>query len=64
MPTDNYTDVLDGAMITLAMYTLNIFHPGILLRSPNIIRSEFDDSEIAMKHPKGQTIVTHSPVVA
>jgi hypothetical protein len=25
-------DVLDGAMITLAMYTLNILHPGVLLR--------------------------------
>lgn len=25
------TDVLDGAMITLALFTLNIFHPGFLL---------------------------------
>lgn len=25
------TDVLDGAMIVLAMYTLNVFHPGLLL---------------------------------
>jgi hypothetical protein len=24
-------DVLDGAMVVLAMYTLNILHPGILL---------------------------------
>jgi hypothetical protein len=24
-------DILDGAMIVLAMYTLNIFHPGFLL---------------------------------
>ncbi|KAI0692285.1 RTA1 like protein-domain-containing protein [Cytidiella melzeri] len=29
--TQVYYNVLDGAMVTLAMYTLNIFHPGILL---------------------------------
>ena len=28
----DYADVFDGAMIVLAMYTLNIFHPGIFLR--------------------------------
>jgi hypothetical protein len=27
-----YADVFDGAMITLAMLTLNVFHPGIYLR--------------------------------
>ena len=26
-----FTDVLDGAMITLAMYTMNFAHPGLLL---------------------------------
>jgi hypothetical protein len=25
-------DVLDGAMVTLAIYTLNLAHPGFLLR--------------------------------
>ncbi len=25
------SDVLDGAMIVLAIYTLNFFHPGVLL---------------------------------
>jgi len=30
--TGDYADVFDGAMIVLAMYTLNIFHPGIFLR--------------------------------
>ena len=25
------SDVLDGAMITLAMYTMNFAHPGLLL---------------------------------
>jgi hypothetical protein len=28
----DYTDVFDGTMIVLAMYTLNLFHPGIYLR--------------------------------
>jgi hypothetical protein len=28
----NPADVFDGTMITLAMWTLNVFHPGIYLR--------------------------------
>ena len=28
----DYADVFDGIMIVLAMYILNIFHPGIYLR--------------------------------
>jgi hypothetical protein len=28
---DNLLDGLDGAMVTIAMYTINIAHPGILL---------------------------------
>ena len=28
----DHVDVFDGAMIVLAMYTLNLFHPGIYLR--------------------------------
>ena len=28
----DYADVFDGTMIVLAMYTLNLFHPGIYLR--------------------------------
>jgi hypothetical protein len=32
----NPLDALDGAMVTIAMYTINIAHPGILLASsPN-----------------------------
>ncbi|KLO17012.1 RTA1 like protein [Schizopora paradoxa] len=30
--TQKYFNILDGAMIVLAMYTLNFLHPGILLR--------------------------------
>ena len=26
-----YTDIFDGAMVVLAVYTLNVFHPGYLL---------------------------------
>lgn len=29
--TRDLTDVFDGAMITLAIYTMNFFHPGRLL---------------------------------
>ena len=31
--TDDHADVFDGTMITLAMFTLNLFHPGIFLRN-------------------------------
>jgi len=33
------TDVLDGAMVTLAIYTLNLAHPGFLLRD---LRDSYD----------------------
>ncbi|KAF8305131.1 hypothetical protein DL93DRAFT_2233179 [Clavulina sp. PMI_390] len=33
--TQLYFNVLDGAMVTLAMYTLNLFHPGFLLYEGN-----------------------------
>lgn len=38
--TDYLTDVFDGAMITLAMYTLNIFHPGFLLPQPTLTQKK------------------------
>jgi hypothetical protein len=34
--TQVYFNVLDGGMITLAMYTLNAFHPGYLLREDKL----------------------------
>ncbi|KAJ7245613.1 RTA1 like protein-domain-containing protein [Mycena haematopus] len=35
--TNNFfADVLDGAMITLAMFTLNIAHPGVFLAAPTV----------------------------
>jgi hypothetical protein len=33
-PVTFIQDVLDGAMITLAIFTLNLFHPGYLLGRP------------------------------
>ena len=32
---DDLSDVFDGVMITLAMFALNFFHPGIYLRDPD-----------------------------
>ena len=32
---DDLSDVFDGAMITLAMLVLNVFHPGIYLQDPD-----------------------------
>jgi len=40
--TQLYFDVLDGAMVTLAMFTLNFVHPGLLLqleRAPAALES-------------------------
>lgn len=34
-------DVLDGAMIVLAIYTLNFFHPGFLLRETPTERTAY-----------------------
>ncbi|KAG6915452.1 hypothetical protein DXG01_011430 [Tephrocybe rancida] len=33
--TETYFNVFDGAMVVLAMYTLNISHPGVLLKHLN-----------------------------
>ena len=45
-----FADVLDGAMITLAMYTMNFAHPGLLLGRikglPKIRSKESSDSNI------------------
>ncbi|EIM90022.1 RTA1-domain-containing protein [Stereum hirsutum FP-91666 SS1] len=38
--TQVYFNVFDGAMITLAMYTLNIFHPGFLLPQPTLTQKK------------------------
>ena len=40
-----YADVFDGTMIVLAMYTLNIFHPGIYLRQQEYPSQTSSDSE-------------------
>ncbi|KAF7985352.1 hypothetical protein HWV62_6571 [Athelia sp. TMB] len=32
--TQNYFNIFDGAMVTLAIFTLNFFHPGRLLNTP------------------------------
>jgi len=37
--TQIYFNVLDGAMVTLAIYTLNLAHPGFLLRD---LRDSYD----------------------
>lgn len=46
-------DVLDGGMIVLAMYTLNIFHPGFLLIDTAENRRGEGGSQIGLKETKG-----------
>lgn len=52
-------------MIVLAMFTLNIFHPGFLLTDDNLIRSKEQDSVFAMskKDIKDGTVISESVVV-
>ena len=35
------TDVFDGMLVTLAMYTLNFMHPGRLLRATEQMQSSY-----------------------
>jgi hypothetical protein len=41
----DFADVFDGTMIVLAMYTLNIFHPGIYLLGEDSPSQTSSDSE-------------------
>ena len=55
----DYTDVFDGTMIVLAMYTLNIFHPGIYLRGeyyPSQTNSEGATIEDKTTHQQGRAV--------
>ncbi|KAF9237338.1 RTA1 like protein-domain-containing protein, partial [Melanogaster broomeanus] len=47
--TQIYFNVLDGGMVTLAIYTLNLAHPGFFLREPvpEEENSQIDDAEKA-----------------
>jgi hypothetical protein len=37
--------VFDGSMIVLAIFTLNLFHPGMLLRGPDILNTDINEVE-------------------
>jgi hypothetical protein len=37
--------VFDGTMVALAIFTLNLFHPGMLLRGPDILNTDIDEVE-------------------
>jgi hypothetical protein len=49
---DDHPDVFDGLMITLAMFTLNIFHPGIYLRDPSNLSTTSPEGVILDDVPK------------
>jgi hypothetical protein len=42
----DYADVFDGTMIVLAMYTLNLFHPGIYLREDYPSQTSTEDTMV------------------
>jgi hypothetical protein len=43
--------MFDGAMILLAMFVLNLLHPGVLLRGPDKLEADIDDSEDVKNPP-------------
>ncbi|KZP25058.1 RTA1 like protein [Athelia psychrophila] len=47
--TQIYFNVFDGAMVTLAIYTLNFFHPGRLLNAPKY--TALESQEMVGKYP-------------
>ncbi|KAI0078296.1 RTA1-like protein [Panus rudis PR-1116 ss-1] len=49
--TQVYFNVLDGAMIVLAIFTLNIFHPGIVLHGLNVTQQDKDIELRMHSHP-------------
>jgi hypothetical protein len=60
----NSSDVFDGTMITLAMWTLNLFHPGIYLRVDDHPSPAFSEGDVRGDHekptPTGEESVTNS----
>jgi len=38
--------VFDGSMVALAIFTLNLFHPGMLLRGPDILNTEDEVEDV------------------
>ena len=60
----NSADVFDGTMITLAMWTLNLFHPGIYLRVDDRPSPAFSEGDVWGDHekptPTGEGSVTNS----
>ncbi len=49
-------------MIVLAMYTLNVFHPGYLLIDTADTRRSDSDSDIVLKEAKGDVTEVILPV--
>ena len=50
--------VFDGLMITLAMVTLNIFHPGDLLQNPQSDHNFYPTSNNKLNDPMNPAVMT------
>ena len=48
MQLRHYEDVFDGAMIVLAMYTLNVLHPGWLLKPDDVSSFGYQHTEVKL----------------
>jgi len=51
--TDGETDAFDGATVALAIFTLNVFHPGVLLRGQDKLEPNF--SKVSSQEPESET---------
>ena len=53
--TESETDVFDGATVFLAIFTLNVFHPGVLLRGQD--KLEPDILTVSSQEPESETLL-------
>ncbi|KAI0746425.1 RTA1 like protein-domain-containing protein [Daedaleopsis nitida] len=62
--TQVYFNVLDGAMIVLAMFTLNFFHPGFLLGKADTWNGSDDGSVSELSEEKKKKKVSPHPITS
>jgi hypothetical protein len=53
--TESETDVFEGATVFLAIFTLNVFHPGVLLRGRD--KLEPDILTVSSQEPESETLL-------
>ena len=55
--TESKTDAFDGSTIFLAIFTLNVFHPGVLLRGQDKLEPDII-STVSSQGPESEILLT------